>query len=222
MSEALFDQTSILVKATKDNHVYELKTTGSTKKFAGWTKLFPSSEDRILPVLAEKQALYFSRELAEQKFTQPPARYNDASIIKKLEELGIGRPSTYASIISVIIDRGYVERQQKSFLRQPIGITVSDFLWQNLSQFVEYDFTAQMEEELDEIARGEKEWTSVLSDFYGPFAKKIAQVTETAERAKVPVEETGEICPLCGETEGGKIVIRTGKFGKFKSCSRFP
>ena len=222
MSEALFDQTSILVKATKDNHVYELKTTGSTKKFAGWTKLFPSSEDRILPVLTEKQALYFSRELAEQKFTQPPARYNDASIIKKLEELGIGRPSTYASIISVIIDRGYVERQQKKFFATPIGITVSDFLWQNLSQFVEYDFTAQMEEELDEIARGEKEWTSVLSDFYGPFAKKIAQVTETAERAKVPVEETGEICPLCGETEGGKIVIRTGKFGKFKSCSRFP
>lgn len=222
MSEALFDQTMILIKATKGEHIYELKTTGSTKKFAGWTKLFPSSEDRILPTLAEKEKLYFSQELAEQKFTQPPARYNDASIVKKLEELGIGRPSTYASIISVIIDRGYVERQQKKFFATPIGITVSDFLWQNLSQFIEYDFTAQMEEELDEIARGEKEWTRVLSDFYGPFAKKIAQVTETAERAKVPVEETGEACPLCGATEGGKIVIRTGKFGKFKSCSRFP
>lgn len=222
MSEAIFDQTSVVIKATRGSQVYELKATGSTKKFAGWTKLFPSSEDRLLPVLTEGQKVFFGQEVAEQKFTQPPARYNDASIIKKLEELGIGRPSTYASIISVILDRGYVERQQKRFFATPVGMTVSDFLWQNLSQFVEYDFTAQMEEELDEIARGEKVWTKVLSDFYGPFAKKIAQVEETAERAKVPVEETGEPCPECGETEGGKIVIRTGRFGKFKSCSRFP
>ena len=136
--------------------------------------------------------------------------------------MGIGRPSTYASIISVIIDRGYVERQQKKFFATPVGITVADFLLTNLRQFMEYDFTAGMEEQLDEIARGEKEWTRVLHDFYTPFEKKVVEVGETAERAKVPVESTGEKCPECGETEGGEVVIRQGKYGKFMSCSRFP
>lgn len=222
MSEAIFDQTSITIEARRKDQVYELKATGSTKKFPGWTRLFPSGEDRILPDLVENQPLFFTRDLAEQKFTQPPPRYNDASIIKKMEELGIGRPSTYASIISVIIDRGYVERQQKRFFATPVGITVSDFLWENLNQFVEYDFTAQMEEELDEIARGEKEWTQVLQEFYTPFSKKVEEVTATAERVKVPVEETDQPCPLCHDAEGGMIVIRTGRYGKFKSCSRFP
>lgn len=221
MSEAVYDQTSIVIEGKKTAS-YELKATGSIKKFAGWTKLFPNSEDRVLPSLTDGQEVFFQRELAEQKFTQPPPRYNDASIIKKLEELGIGRPSTYASIISVIIDRGYVERQQRRFTATPVGITVSDFLLKNMSQFMEYDFTAEMEEKLDEIARGEKDWRQVLQDFYDPFEKEVKKVTETAERAKVPVEETGEMCPVCGETDGGKIVIRQGKFGKFKSCSRFP
>jgi DNA topoisomerase-1 len=160
--------------------------------------------------------------LAEQKFTQPPPRYNDASIIKKLEELGIGRPSTYASIISVIIARGYVERQQKKFFATSVGETVTDFLLTNLRQFMEYDFTAELEEELDEIARGEKKWTRVLEEFYEPFNKQVVKVGAEAERAKIPVEETGEKCPLCGDTEGGRLVIRQGKFGKFISCSRFP
>ncbi len=222
MSEALFDQTTVIIHGKGEKNVYELKTTGSIKKFDGWTKLFNRSEDRILPAVQMGQKLYFGQELAEQKFTQPPARYNDASIIKKLEELGIGRPSTYASIISVIIDRGYVERQQKKFFATPVGITVADFLLTNLRQFMEYDFTAGMEEQLDEIARGEKEWTRVLHDFYTPFEKKVVEVGETAERAKVPVESTGEKCPECGETEGGEVVIRQGKYGKFMSCSRFP
>ncbi len=222
MSEAISDQTTMIIKAEKGQKNYELKAIGSVKKFDGWTKLFSHSEDKVLPMLQEGQKVFFGQELAEQKFTQPPARYNDASIIKKMEELGIGRPSTYASIISVILDRGYVERQQKRFFATSVGITVSDFLWNNLSQFVEYDFTAKMEDELDEIARGEKNWTAVLGAFYTPFSQKVAEVTETAERAKVPVEETGEMCPECGATEGGKIVIRTGKYGKFKSCSRFP
>ena len=167
------------------------------------------------------QTLYLTKEIATQKFTQPPARYNDASIIKKLEELGIGRPSTYAAIISVILSRGYVEKQQKKFFATSVGETVADFLLANMSQFMEYNFTAFMEEQLDEIARGQKEWTSVLSSFYEPFSKNLAKV-EKAARAKIPVEETGESCPLCGESDGGLVVIRQGKYGKFKSCSRFP
>jgi DNA topoisomerase-1 len=221
MSESISDQTIVIIEGKKADRVYELKATGSIRKFDGWTKLFPRSEDRLLPNLTLQQTVYFSQELAEQKFTQPPPRYNDASIVKKLEELGIGRPSTYASIISVIIDRGYVERQQKKFFATSVGETVSDFLLANLRQFMEYDFTALLEEQLDEIARGEKEWTKVLQDFYTPFSAKIKDVG-AAERAKIPVEETGEKCPLCGDSEGGMIVIRQGKYGKFKSCSRFP
>jgi DNA topoisomerase-1 len=221
MSAAIANQTTVIVEGKKESRVYELKATGSIRKFDGWTKLFPRSEDRLLPELETGQKVYFGKEVAEQKFTQPPARYNDASIIKKLEELGIGRPSTYAAIISVIISRGYVERQAKKFFATSVGETVSDFLLTNLRQFMEYDFTALMEEQLDEIARGEKDWVRVLHDFYQPFSKKLKEV-EGAERVAIPVEETGEECPLCGQTEGGMIVIRQGRYGKFKSCSRFP
>ena len=221
MAAAVYDQTTLIITGKSAQHSYEFKTTGSIKKFAGWTKLFVKSDDRILPPLQMGQTLYLTKEIATQKFTQPPARYNDASIIKKLEELGIGRPSTYAAIISVILSRGYVEKQQKKFFATSVGETVADFLLANMSQFMEYNFTAFMEEQLDEIARGQKEWTSVLSSFYEPFSKNLAKV-EKAARAKIPVEETGESCPLCGESEGGLVVIRQGRYGKFKSCSRFP
>lgn len=221
MSAAVYDQTSVVIEGKTKAHQYELKTTGSILKFDGWTKLFSRSDDRLLPPLEAGQNLPFVSEIAEQKFTQPPARYNDASIVKKLEELGIGRPSTYASIISVILARGYVEKAQKKFFATSVGETVSDFLLENMRQFMEYNFTAFMEEQLDEIARGQQKWTQVLADFYEPFSKNLAKV-EKAERAKIPVESTGEACPLCGETEGGIVVIRQGKYGRFKSCSRFP
>lgn len=221
MSEARYDQTAVVIEAKDAKRVIELRSTGSVKRFDGWTKLFSQSEDKIIPELKPAQPLHFVQEMAEQKFTQPPARYNDASIIKKLEELGIGRPSTYASIISVIIDRGYVERVQKKFFATSVGMTVSDFLYKNLRRFMEYDFTAEMEEKLDEISRGEKEWTRVMHDFYTPFSQEIKTV-EQAERVQIPVQKTGEMCPLCGQTEGGEVVIREGRFGKFRSCSRFP
>jgi len=221
MSEARYDQTAVIIEAAGNGKKVELRSSGSIKKFDGWTKLFSQSEDKIIPEVTVGQPLYFIQEMAEQKFTQPPARYNDASIIKKLEELGIGRPSTYASIISVIIDRGYVERVQKKFFATSVGMTVSDFLLANMHQFMEYDFTADMEEQLDQIARGEKSWTGVLHEFYEPFSEQL-HVVEEAERVAIPVEKTGEKCPLCGETDGGEVVIRTGKYGKFRSCSRFP
>ena len=239
MGRAIYDQTKILIEATPpENKAFKqatLKTSGSILKFDGWMKLFPSGTDTILPAVEAKQVLFYQDLNAAQKFTQPPARFNDASLVKELEKLGIGRPSTYASIISVIQDRGYVERVDKKFKPTSIGVTVSDFLVKNFADIVNYDFTAEMEEDLDRIARGEKEWRQVMSTFYKPFAKQIDEVTENAERSKIPVKKLDKPCPDCGEgtplsgggqaenkDDRGELVIRTGRFGKFISCSRFP
>ncbi len=219
MSAAVFDQAVVMVQAKSGNQVAELKANGSVLKFAGWKELFPVQEDVTLPSLEADQVLTYEDMQTLQKFTQPPARYNDASLVKELEKQGIGRPSTYASIISVIIDRGYVERTEKRFYPTSVGISVCDFLLANFKTFMEYDFTAEMEEDLDRISRGEKEWVSVVRSFYGPFHQAVEKASTDAERVKIPVETTGEKCPECSE---GEVVIRTGKFGKFKSCSRFP
>ncbi len=143
-------------------------------------------------------------------------------MVKELEKRGIGRPSTYASIISVIVDRGYVERIDKRFTATAVGLTVSDFLCKYFKEIMDYDFTAEMEDDLDVISNGKKEWRQVIASFYKPFIKNVDKVTKDADRVQVPVEKTGKKCPVCGQTEGGEVVIRTGKFGKFLSCSRFP
>lgn len=227
MTKAVYEQTAVQVAFTPTESAKKIKNgevrvTGSILKFDGWTRLFPNREDRLLPELSKGETLHHTDGLYAQKFTQPPARYNDASLIKELEKKGIGRPSTYASIISVIVDRGYIERKEKRFYTMAVGLTVSDFLIENFPEFMEYEFTAEMEEDLDRISRGEKTWKKVVASFYDPLSKKIEKVTETAERKQVPVEKTGEVCPDCGKTDGGEIVIRSGKYGKFKSCNRFP
>lgn len=222
MESAIYDATTVTIEAHKGNDYLTLKASGSTLKFDGWMRLFPNKGDVLLPELKERQPLQFTDLNAAQKFTLPPPRYNDASLIKTLEEKGIGRPSTYASIISVIVDRGYVERREKRFYATPVGGTVNDFLVEHFSQIMDYDFTAEMEEDLDRIARGEKDWVKVVGTFFKPFEKKIISVDKTAEREQIPVEETGEECPLCGKIDQGKVVIRSGRFGKFRSCSRFP
>lgn len=232
MSNAVYNQTALTIEATGSGKVEkaELKASGSILEFDGWMKLFPGSGDRILPDVEAKQDLYFTQLNSAQKFTQPPARYNDASVIKELEKRGIGRPSTYASIISVIVTRGYVERQNKRFFATPVGITVCDFLMKHFKDIMDYDFTAEMEEDLDRISRGEKDWQKIVADFYKPLETQIEKVVDKAERMQVPVEKTGEKCPTCleeqmaGTLEGevGEVVIRTGRFGKFKSCSKYP
>lgn len=221
MASAVADQTTVTITALGQQE-YTLKTTGSVQKFAGWTVLFPTADDQVLPAVQAGQKLQFGDCNPVQKFTQPPARYNDASLVKELEKRGIGRPSTYASIISVIVDRGYVERTDKKFFATQIGMVVTDFLLEHFPEFMSYDFTAEMEEDLDRIARGEKAWRVVVKTFYEPLQKKIGQVVEQASRAQIPVQSTGEACPLCGQSDGGEVVIREGRFGKFKSCSRFP
>ncbi len=236
MEDAVYDSTIIMSKAKcqMSKPPFKeamLKTNGSVLKFDGWMKLFPGGGDNLLPDVQEGQDLHYSDLYAAQKFTQPPARYNDASLVKELEKRGIGRPSTYASIISVLEVRGYVTRDAKRFVASPVGMTVTDFLVDHFDTIMDYDFTAEMEEDLDRISRGEKEWKKIIKDFYSPFEKKIDKVTDKAERVQIPVEKTGEPCPDCAELvkkgeldkkDAGEIVIRSGRFGKFKSCSRFP
>jgi DNA topoisomerase-1 len=154
---------------------------------------------------------------AEPHETTPPPRYNDASLIGTLEDKSIGRPSTYASIISTIVDRGYVERIEKRFQPTSVGMAVNDFLVTNFSSIDDIPFTAGMEDKLDQIAQANLGWVKMMKEFYTPFAKQIKEV-EGASRVKIEVEQVGEDCPLCGSP----LVIRHGKFGKFISCSTFP
>ncbi|MEK7064438.1 MAG: type I DNA topoisomerase [Patescibacteria group bacterium] len=218
MRPALVDQTVVWVVAeNKDN--YQLRAVGEIMKFESWKKLYKVIEEIILPDVFEEEKLSKEKVEAVQKFTLAPARYNDASLIKELEKRGIGRPSTYAPTISTIIVRGYVERKEKRFFATQIGTVVADFLVKNFPIEMEYEFTAKMEADLDEIAEGKKDWEKILSEFYGPFQKTVEKTTREAERVKMPVEHTGKPCPLCKE---GEIVVRTGRFGRFYSCSRFP
>jgi DNA topoisomerase I len=220
MKPAVYDQTVITVEA-KNSKSYTLKASGSVVKFEGWKKVYEhqKSDESLLPQVEEKEGLHLKDVVSEQKFTQPPARYNDASLIKELEKRGIGRPSTYASILSTIIDRGYVERLEKRYNPTSIGEAVSDFLVEHFGTVMDYQFTADMEEDLDRIARGEKEWKVVMKAFWGPFEQAVKAVDKNAGRVEIPVEKTGTMCPKC---EIGELVIRTGKFGKFTSCGRFP
>ncbi len=206
MAAAVYDQATVTVEATKESHQALMRTTGSVLKFPGWRRLFPAGEDVVLPDVAAKQELHYRDLNAAQKFTEPPPRYNDASLVKELEKRGIGRPSTYASIISVIIDRGYVERLDRRFKPTSIGVAVAVFLKDNFQVFMEYDFTAEMEEDLDRIARGEKEWEKVVKTFYGPFHKKVDETIENAERVKLPVENLNQPCPDCGAADKGELV----------------
>jgi len=219
MSDAHIESTTVLVD-TQGSHInYRLKASGSVLLFDGFLKLTPQAlEDTRLPKFIADERLNFADGRADAHETTPPPRYNDASLIKTLEEKGIGRPSTYASIISTITDRGYVERADRKFLPTAVGMAVNDFLVKNFSTIDDIPFTAGMEDELDAIAQGSKDWKSMMRDFYTPFEKTVAGV-ENAERVKIPVEETDEVCPQCGK---GNLVVRTGRFGKFFSCSTFP
>jgi len=154
-----------------------------------------------------------------QKFTQPPARFSEASLIKMLEEKGIGRPSTYAPIISTIQDRNYVEKKEQRLWPTVIGEAVTKFLKKYFKKIMDYEFTAGMEEGLDKIAVGEQKWEMLLKNFFSGFDKKLKDVQENAKRVKIGTEKTGKKCPTCKKAD---VVIRVGRFGKFLSCDSFP
>jgi DNA topoisomerase-1 len=224
MSDSIIESTTVFVNADGSPSSgatpnYKLKANGSVLVFDGFLKANPLGiSDNKLPRFVKDENLNLVDVLSKEHETLPPPRYNDASIIKTLEEKGIGRPSTYATIISTIENRSYIERLEGKFAPTAIGIAVNDFLVTNFSDIDDIPFTAEMEDGLDQIASGAKQWAVVMRDFYTPFEKKLAEV-EGAERVKIAVEETDEMCPQCGK---GNLVIRTGKFGKFLACAKFP
>lgn len=213
------------LRTPRNDDGYLLRATGSVIKFEGWLKLYgkdvEENEDekkQVLPALSENEALKLLQLLSTQHFTEPPPRYNEASLIKKLEELGIGRPSTYAPIISTIQERFYVERKERKFIPTALGFAVTDFLIKYFLNIVDYAFTAQMEDKLDDIAKGEREWKPIIREFYTPFEKKLMDVEKSAQKVKMVVEFAGKKCPECGKD----LIVRIGKFGKFLACSGFP
>lgn len=215
MQDARYDKTTILVGAGN----YELKADGKRMIFDGYMRLGKSADDVFLPTVTSGEELPLIKVESTQKFTQPPARYSEAGLIKELEKRGIGRPSTYAAIISTIQDRGYVTKEEKRFHPTAVGVAVVEFLTTNFENVMEYEFTAKMESDLDEVAEGKKRWVEVVRSFWDPMNETVKKVEETGNRVKVAVETTGEKCPKCGE---GEVIIRTGKFGKFLSCDRYP
>ena len=227
MKPALIDKTVVEIE-TRPDKKYSFRAEGEKIKFLGWAKVnlkMLKINDEILPDLQAEDSLDLVKVIVEQKFTLPPARYSEASLIKMLEEKGIGRPSTYASILSTIQARHYVEKEERKLVPTPVGMTVVEFLVKYFTQVMDYEFTAGMENDLDEIARGKKELSKILANFYGPFVKKVDRVIAKAKRVKIAVESTGKKCPECtstGSAQVGEVVIRVGRFGKFLSCSRFP
>ncbi len=220
MSAALLEATTVNIQANgSTGSPYIFRTTGSIIKFDGFLKIYPTKfKETILPSLTKNELLELVKLLSEQHFTQPPARYNEASLIKTLEEYGIGRPSTYAPIISTIQERGYVEKnEQRKFIPTEIGFLVNDILVENFPKIVDIEFTAQMENDLDKIAAGKEEWVTTVGNFYQPFYNNLLEKYETVEKKKLE-EPTDKKCPKCGKP----IIIKLGRFGKFYACSGFP
>ncbi len=216
MQEAIFDSTTIAV--TSENR-YVFQAQGSIIKFDGFLKIMGyENGETVLPTLKVGDAVALVEATPESHETQPPPRYTEASLIKALEEKDIGRPSTYAPTISTIIDRQYVIKSEKKLLPTELGMQVTDFLVQYFPEIMSLPFTAGMEDNLDAIANGEKEWVPVIRLFYEPFAKDIENTMNIAEKVKAPVEELDEKCPQCGNM----LVVRTGRYGKFVACSNFP
>ena len=215
MADSVVNQTTVIF----DNNDYKFKTTGQVLIFDGFLKVykaFQSSEDTILPLIKEKDVFSTKDVESKQHFTKPKPRYTEASLIKELEELGIGRPSTYATIIDTIKSHDFVTLEEKKFKPTSIGIESTDKLQEKFSGIINTSYTSEMETDLDEIAEGHMIWNKVLDDFYKKFEPMVQDAFKTME--KKAAEETGEICPECGSP----LVIRKGKFGEFTACSNYP
>ena len=235
MNNAKLNQVSINIKSKNDK--YKLKSTGSTLVFDGFLKIYDdSSDDKLnvekLPQLKESDNIDLKESNKSQHFTQPPARFTEASLVKKLEELGIGRPSTYATIINVIQERKYVTLQKKAFIPENIGIFTVSFLKSFFEKYVEYKFTAYMEEELDDISNGKENWENVLSNFWKTFSNNIDKIMDSISVSNVIDELEKNIHDYifkninnnreCPECKTGKIGLKLSKYGAFLGCSNYP
>ena len=244
MNPAVYDVTSVQIKAGRlpsdsaiptgpaltpflDNLLYLFRVTGSTLAFPGFLRLYEESQDEgaageedvgALPPLATGEVLDLLRLIPEQHFTEPPPRYTEASLVRELEKHGIGRPSTYAPILGTIQTRGYVERQDRHLLPTQLGFTVNDLLVKHFPDIVDIEFTAGMEDDLDKIADGDRNWVEVLRSFYGPFERALHEATQNMEKVTLAPQETGLTCEKCGSP----MIVKTGRFGRFIACSNYP
>lgn len=216
MAAAKLNRTTIDIESGK----YIFRATGQTLLFPGWLKLYPDmGKETILPDLKIGEKINCEELKPEQHFTEPPARYSDATLVKTMEEFGIGRPSTYAPTIATIEDRGYVVRDEhKRFMPSDIAYVVNDLLVEHFSDIVDYQFTARMEENLDEIAEGAKDWQPIIATFYEPFHANLLQKTETLDKKELTEEKSDQICAKCSSP----MVIKIGRFGKFLACTNYP
>jgi DNA topoisomerase-1 len=224
MTPALFDQTDVKIDAGR----VEFKATGSIKKFDGFLAVYQESkpddtnvhaeEESVLPALQEGETLTLKELLPAQHFTQPPPRYNEASLVKALEAKGIGRPSTYASILSTIQDRDYVDKHDGKFYPTETGEVVLDLLVSSFQELFDYEYTARMEDHLDRIESGRERWKQAMRDFYERFSSKLEIAEKEMRDVKAEAIETDEVCDKCGS----KMVIKWGKFGRFMACSGYP
>ncbi|MFP9227826.1 type I DNA topoisomerase [Pectobacterium cacticida] len=220
MTPAQYDSTTLIVEAAD----YQLRAKGRTLRFDGWTKVMPAlrknDEDRTLPSVAVGEALSLQKLLPRQHFTKPPARYSDASLVKELEKRGIGRPSTYASIISTIQDRGYVRVENRRFYAEKMGEIVTDRLEENFRELMNYDFTARMESQLDQVANNQAEWKAVLDEFFKEFSQQLEKAEQDPEEGGMRPNTmvlTSIDCPTCSR----KMGIRTASTGVFLGCSGY-
>ncbi|MGB8520377.1 MAG: type I DNA topoisomerase [Candidatus Tumulicola sp.] len=222
MSAAVFDQTTADVSAGNCT----FRATGSTMRFAGFTRVYEESRDDekesgkriVLPELHDADPLDCRKIEPKQHFTEPPPRYTEAALVKALEDNGVGRPSTYSTIVETIQARGYVTQQERRFMPTEIGTAVNDLLVEHFPKIVSLDFTASMEGDLDKVAVGNGDWVALLRGFYGPFAGELESAQQKLPRLELRDEPTDEICPNCGRP----MVIKTGRFGKFISCTGYP
>ncbi len=231
MAQAVLNKTAVDIEPFKkgESTEYMFRANGQVIKFAGFMEVYMEGRDheddedkpddeRILPKLSEGEVVDLDHMDSTQHFTKPPARYTEASLVKKLESEGIGRPSTYAPTISTIMTRGYIEKEGKALKPTDTAMVVTDMLIDHFPEIVDYKFTAEMEEKLDKVEDGEVKWVPMIKDFYGPFHKNIEVKEKTLKKSDIVNEETDEICDQCG----AKMVIKLGRFGKFLSCSNYP
>ncbi len=232
MNPAEYDTGTVDVRAESPNHVYLFRLSASNLRFAGFLAVYQDvpgengeqgeeeGELRLpgLPEVEQGDVLTLIDIYPERHFTQPPPRYTEATLVRALEEYGIGRPSTYAPILTTIQQRGYVRRENKRLVPTEVGEVVSDLLVEHFPEVVDLGFTARMEEELDEIAEGERDWVDVVKEFYGPFSEQVKQAEADMPEVKAEPETLDRACPSCGRP----LVIRHGRFGKFIGCSGFP
>lgn len=218
MAPAVFDSMQVSI----ENGAYGLKASGSKLIFDGYQKIyapnFDEDKDKLLPDLAEGETLKAEEVLPEQKFTEPPARFTEASLVKELEEKNIGRPSTYAPIIATILERKYIGREKKVLVPTDLGFLVTQLMEEYFKEIVDTGFTAEMEDKLDDVETKTLDWKQVVRDFYGPFEKELEIADQAIEKVELPVQITDEVCELCGKP----MAIKSGRFGEFLACTGYP